>query len=140
MRRSSRCADAKRRNARAGALFVEILAAVLVLGLAGVGLVASYLSLHRLVSDGREMQVAVDDMRDMVERIHGTAFNSLATTFPAGVGVYTAVTGPYLLRNQQISIAYPAVTPDKREIVVTLTWQQGNRTRTVSSSTIRTSS
>ncbi len=132
---------------RIGSTFVELLVALFVLVTASSGLLGAYLSGHLLNEQARQERMAYEDMRDMMERIQATGFAALAATFPTGTAngggaptPYELIVGVYTLPNEQITVTYPVVAADRREILVTLTWTQRTRARTASVSTVRTSS
>jgi len=69
-----------------GILLVELLFAVGVLAVAGLWLFGAFTASLQLTSTSQEAAVAIEDMKDMLERIRSTAFNAnLPTTFPDGI-------------------------------------------------------
>jgi len=130
-----------------GFTFVELLLVIFVLVAAGTGILGSFLSTHLLTQYGRDTMVAMEDLKDMMERIHATPFTDLLTDFPAGDAngpagnAYTCIVGNngYTLSDQQITVTYPAQTATRREVLVTLSWTSRGRTRSAALSTVRTS-
>ena len=135
------------RGHQGGFTFVELLLVVFVLVAAGTGIFGSFLSTHLLTQYARDTMIAMDDLRDMMERIHATPFASLPTDFPAGDAdgpagnPYPAIVGngTYVLSSEQITVTYPSQTASRREILVTVNWQSHGRQRAAALSTIRTS-
>lgn len=135
------------RGRRGGFTFIELMLVIFVLAAAGTGILGSFLSTHLLTQHGRDTMVAVEDLKDMMERIHATPFTDLLTDFPAGDAdgpagnAYTAIVGNngYTLPGQQITVTYPAQTATRREILVTLNWTSRGRARSAALSTVRTS-
>ena len=129
---------------KAGATMVEIVLAMLVLVIAGGGAYLSHLYSHQLSEHANDSLQAVNDLDDMLERIHATAFNNLQADFPDGVadggGAYAAIVDGYTLPNEQITVTYPSATTVRLEMLVTVTWVTRGRARTASLSTVRTTS
>jgi hypothetical protein len=125
---------------------VELLLAIFVLVVAGTGILGTYLAAHTLSEYARQTSTALDDLKDIMERIHATPYLFLEDDFPDGVddggldNDYAAIVGGYTLEDETITVSYPVVTADQIEIVATLTWVQQGRDRSVSLSTIRSSS
>jgi len=132
-------------TAEHGATFVELLIAILVFIVAGLGIAGAYLSAQQLSDDAKSTMVAMGDLRDMLERIHATPFSSIPVNFPAntndgGAGKpYATIVGGYTLPGEQIVVQYPTQGPDRLEMIVTLSWSQRQRVRVMSLSTIRVS-
>lgn len=127
-----------------GFTFVELLLVIFVLITAGAGIIGSYFSTHYLSHYAKEVLMATDDLRDMMERINAAPFNALAASFPAGVAngtgnSYPAIVGGYLLPGESITVTYPSVTATKREIIVTVSWTSRGAARTSSLTGLRTS-
>jgi len=131
---------------RSGGTFIELVLAIFVFVLAGTGIVGSFLSAHQLSDHAQNTAIAIEDLRDMMERIHATPFANLLTQFPAGVPdggagtPYTTIVGGYSLGSEQITVTYPTQTPDAVEVVVTVNWIQAGWSRSTSLSSWRTSS
>ena len=150
---------------RRGITFVELLFVVFVFVAAGAGIFGSYLSSHYLAYFARDTMIATEDLKDVMERINSTPYNTLfdcaaGTTleqFPVGVANGPAQNryvnivsgnGQFPLRNEQITVTYPNLAacvggsiPGRAEILVTVTWTSlSGRQRTLAVSTIRTSS
>lgn len=130
-----------------GVTLVELLVAIMVLVVSAVGLLAAYQSAIHLTEVAQQANVAVNDLRDMMERIENTAFANLQNEFPngavngvvgAGTEKYGAVIGGYTLSNEQVTVTHlPNTGADPRELVVQITWTNRGRTYQRSLSTIR---
>lgn len=131
--------------ARRGATFVELLLALLVFIVGLGGVLGAFLAANELGEHAQEVMVVLDDLKDVLEEIHATPFESLPTRFPAGVAnggannPYATMVGGYTLPAEQITITYPAQSSDRAELVATLTWVHRSRLRALHLSTIRTS-
>ncbi|MBI3320946.1 MAG: hypothetical protein HYZ91_01610 [Candidatus Omnitrophica bacterium] len=124
-----------------GMTLVDLLVAVTVAVIGGVWLLASYHSILHLTEVSQQSMVALNDLKDMMERIKTTPFTQLTTTFPTGVaGAYNGIVGGYTLPNQQITVTHqPNTSADPRELVVQVTWTNRNRNYQRSLSTMRAS-
>ena len=135
-----------RRN-EIGVTLVELLLAISVLVIAGVGLLGAYHSALHLTETAQQATVAVNDLKDIMERIKTTPFTQLQASFPSGAAngpggaqAYTNVVGGYTLPNEQITVTHsPNTAADPRELIVRLTWTNRGRTYQRSVSTIRAS-
>lgn len=159
------CNLPRRLASRRGITFVELLFVIFVFVAAGAGIFGSYLSTHYLAYFARETMIATEDLKDVMERLNSTPYNTLfdcaagtqLEQFPSGVANGPAqnpyvnivsATGQFPLRNEQITVTYPNLAacvggsiPGRAEILATVTWTSlGGRQRTLSVSTIRTSS
>ena len=133
-----------RLNSDQGLTMVELVIAIFVFSVAGMGVYSSYLSSSQLIQDSTNHMRAVEDLGDIMEQIQATSFDDLLATFPAGIADggasdYEALIGGYTLEDEQITVTYPAQTTGRVEVLVTLTWVSRNRAYTRSLSTVRTS-
>ncbi len=134
---------------RAGFTLVELLFTILILVISGLGILGAYTSSFKLVRVAQQTNIAMNDVRDIIERIKSTSFTQLTTNFPNGaangiVGTgadkYGVIIGGYTLPTEQITVTYqPNTTADPVELVVQLQWTSGGRTYQQSFSTIRAS-
>jgi hypothetical protein len=93
--------------------------------------------------------VALNDLRDVMERIKTTPFTSLQQDFPNGApnGVlgggaerYGVVIGSYTLPEERITVTHhPSAAADPREMIVRITWTNRGRTYERTLSTMRAS-
>jgi len=131
--------------AQRGATFVELLLALLVFIVGLGGVLGAFLAANELGEHAQEVMVALDDLKDVLEEIHATPFENLTSRFPAGVAnggasnPYATMVGVYALPGEQITVTYPAQSGDRLELVATLAWVHRSRLRTLSLSTVRTS-
>ena len=134
------------RAAMHGMTLIELLLAVFVFVAAGAGIVGAYLSTHYLSQHAKETMIALDDLNDMMERVHSTPFTALGGRFPNGVAngswanPYSNIVGAYRLGSEQITVVHRNPGSDPLELIVTVSWTDRTRARTASASTIRTSS
>ena len=128
-----------------GLTLVELLLAVVVLVVAGLGVLGAYQASFELAEVGEQSMVALNDLKDMTEQIKGTAFGAIQANFPNGVAngnggnPYPSVVGGYSLTQEQITVAYPNPGTDPLEIIVQISWTNRNRTYNRSISTVRAS-
>ncbi len=137
------------RNGLKGFILVETLVAIGVVAIAGVWLMGAYQSSLQLAQVSEQMSVAVNDLKDMMERIKTTSFANLQTDFPngavngivgGGADKYGAILGGYTLANEQVTVTHvPTTAADPRELIVQVSWTNGGRTYQQSVSTMRTS-
>ncbi|MBI2104360.1 MAG: hypothetical protein HYT90_02090 [Candidatus Omnitrophica bacterium] len=122
-------------RSRAGMTLVELLCGIGVLVIAGMWLLGSYHSALHLTEVSQQTTVAINDLRDMMERIKATPFTQLQASFPHGVAngpggarAYPSVVGGYTLPAEQITVTHsPNATADPRELTVQLTWTNRGR-------------
>lgn len=113
---------------------MEIMLVATIMLVAILSLWQVYIKSMHAVGQAREKSIAVDDTRDVLEKIRCVNFNNIVTEFPDGGLVSEAVTGEFLLRNEVIVVTYPQGTlADPLEINVTTSWE-GRDTRNYTSS------
>jgi hypothetical protein len=129
---------------------VELLFAIVAVVLGGVWLLSAYnYSLH-LSEVAQQSNVALNDLRDMMERIKTTPFTQLANDFPNGVAnggapdrygvIINGAVGVYTLTNEQITVTHsPTTAADPREMIVVVTWMNRGRQYQRQISTVRAS-
>ena len=129
-----------------GSLLVELLIGFGAMVIAAVWLLTAYHSSLQLTEVAQQAAVALDDLKDMMEKIKSTPFAQLATDFPNGTangGVpdkYGTVVGGYSLQTEQVTVTHqPNAAADPRELVVQVTWTNGGRTHQRRVSTMRSS-
>ena len=137
------------RRETGGMTLVELLLGIGVLVLSGVWLLGAYQSSLHLTETAQQTKVALNDLRDMMERIKTTPFTRLDDDFPngapdgmvgAGPNRYAAVVGGYSLPDERITVTHtPDPAADPRELVVQLTWTNRGRAYQRSVATVRAS-
>lgn len=138
--RARRCARLANRR---GSSLVEILLALVLFVIAGLGIVGSYIAMNDFSDYATKSMRAVSDLQAVTEHIQSTPFQNVTTVFPAsvadgGVGKpYASLIGGYGLQGEQITVTYPSQTADRFEVTVTLSWTHRNRTLTKVFSTVR---
>jgi len=128
---------------------MEVLVAVLVMVVAGLGLLGAYESAFQLRETSERSSLAIEHLKGMMEQIKATPFNQLTTNFPsgavngiigAGAEKYGAIIGGYSLTNEQITVTHqPSTNADPRELVVQVSWTTGGRTYQKRMTTLRSS-
>ena len=132
-----------RTTSQRGSSLIEILLALALFVIAGVGITGSYMAMHDFSDYATKSMRAVSDLQALVEHVQSTAFQNVATVFPAGVAdggagkPYATLIGGYSLHNEQITVTYPNQTADRLEMTITLSWAHRTRTLTKVFSTIR---
>ena len=137
--------DGKGQPSNAGMFLVELLVAIFVLVAAGSGILGCYLSTNYLSEEAAQTLKASEDLKDLMERIQATPFNTVLTLFPdgiadgGGVSNYQTIVGNYSLPSEQITVTYPTQEKDRLEVLVSVAWTQRGRQRSLASSTLKTS-
>ena len=136
------------RNDR-GVSLIETLLAFTVVIVAGISLMVAYQSAIHLTEVSQQSNLALNDLRAMMERIKTTPFTALNANFPtgavngivgAGPDLYTGVVGGYGLGTEQITVTHtPNTAADPRELVVQVQWINRGRTYQRRATTMRTS-
>lgn len=147
MRHQAGCAESvsarRPRRPRSGMTLVELLIGVAILLVSSLSLLAAYRYALELSEVAHQSAVAVNDIKDMLERIKTTSVANLQTDFPDGVAntaAYTTVVGGLTLSGEQITTTHsPSPTADPRELIVQVTWTNRGRTYQRSLSTLRSS-
>lgn len=112
-----------------GMTLIEVLIAVLVFSVALGALLNSLVAIVDLVDLSKDKTVANGDLKNMLERIKATPFDSIPTRFTDGLAdgpaanLYTNIVGGYTLRNEHITVTYPNPNSDPLEILIRLNWQ-----------------
>jgi len=119
-----------KKNSR-GFTLVELLLATLILVIAGVAILESFIVDAYFSSINKERTAAMTDLSNMMEAIISTPFNSIPTLtkFPngttdgPGINPYADIVGGYTLKNEDITVRYVNPASDPLEITVTLRWK-----------------
>ena len=128
-----------------GMTLVEVMITTLVFVSAVVALGGAIISCVNLIDITREQDVAVTDLKNIMEKIRATPFDSITTQFPDGLthgpggDAYANMLEGYSLTNEAITVSYADVSSDPLEILVTITWQsKRGRAYSASMATMRT--
>ncbi len=126
------------RSSRRALTLVELLLALLVLTVAGVGILGAYQHALHLTEVSEQSGLALNDLKDMMEKIKSTPFTQLTAVFPDGAvnGIvgggpdqYSAIVGGYSLVQEEITISHePSPAADPREFIVEIAWTNRGRT------------
>ena len=123
-----------------GLTLVELMIVSLVLAVTIGALLVVFVNALNQIVLSKEISIATDDLRDILETIKSTPFANIVAQYPNGSSIAASVIGGFLLPNESISINYPRGTnADPLEINVTVTWlSKDKRTRTQSFNTLLT--
>jgi len=125
-------------NSKSGLTLVEILFAALIITIAAVAIIQSYLSNIYLSDVNKEETIAQMQLTNMMEVIKCAPFSDIIVNFPNGVAGgttgnnYANIVGGYVLRSEQIVVSYVNPNSDPLEITVSVSWQDRrgiNRTK-----------
>jgi len=111
-----------------GVTFIELMIAILILSIVVGAAMRAYQYHIQLSETAKETAQAVNDSRDIMERIACAPFNQIETDFPDGIADgtatndYEAIVGGYLLNSEHITVSYPSPGTDPLEIVISVTW------------------
>ena len=127
-----------------GMTLVEILVATAVFTIAMAGLLNTFFTLMYLFQVTESYEVAIADLRDVMEQIKATAFTDILADFPHGItggpsgAPYSAIVGNYTLTNENITVTYANVAAEPLEIKVSVQWSDSKgRLQQVSTSTLK---
>ena len=118
----------KRANKNGFAL-VEILLATLIIVIAGVAILQTFLLGAHFSLVNKDRTIAMTHLGSMMETVISTPFNSIVAKFPDGVAdgpgsnLYTNIVGGYTLKNEHLTVSYVNPSSDPLEITVALSWQ-----------------
>ncbi|MBU2540350.1 MAG: hypothetical protein KJ593_00450 [Candidatus Omnitrophica bacterium] len=123
-----------------GLTLVELMIVSLILVVAIVALLVVFINALNQIALTKEINIATDDLTDVLERIKTTAFVDLTTQFPDGAVINSTLIGGFLLQDEAIVVRYPQGTNvDPLEIEVELTWtSKDSRARSQIFKTLRT--
>ncbi len=120
---------------RRGLTLIEVVMAISVLVLLTASTIITMVPVSRQNRMSREMELAVTEVRNVLEKVHATPFNDLVTLYPPGL-----VLPINELNNGKLLISY--VNPDADPLVmqVELTWDSEESLGSVSRTfyTVRT--
>ncbi len=110
-----------------GISLIEVLIATLIFVATLVGVLEAYVYSVYLSQLNRDITIALNNARSIMETMRSTPMNSLVTRFPDGVadgpaGVYQSYVGGYTLSGERITVAYTDIAQIPLEAVVTVQW------------------
>lgn len=128
------------RRFKKGLTLVELMIAFLILAVAILAIWGVFIYALSNTIQAREMNIATDDLKDVLEKIKGTPFSNIVGNFPDGGAINATDIGGFLLNNESITVTYPqGTTGDPLEIVLTITWTgKGGRSYSQIFKTVRT--
>lgn len=95
------------KKANRGFTFLELMVTSFIIIVACLALLEVYAGSLNLVLRSREIDIATDDLKDVLEAINSTAFSNLPMDFPSGnLNNPASKIGALLLNNEQIQLAY----------------------------------
>ena len=98
---------------------VEVMIVAFILVIAVLSLLRVYISALDLASRAKEVNIATDDLKDVLEKVNSVPFASLTTDFPGNCclgpgctgttcpGGISIASGEFLLNNEKIEVSYP---------------------------------
>ncbi len=116
-------------NTKRAMTLIEVLIAALIFSLVLGTILGSLEAIVDFLDYTRDSSQSTADLKNMMERLRATPFDSLTTKFTNGVtdgpgsNLYTTIVGGYTLRNEHITVSYVNPNVDPLEIKVTNAWQ-----------------
>lgn len=108
---------------RKGFTLIEILIVCAVMGLTIIALLQVFISSLNLTIQAKETSIAIDDLKDTLEKIKNVPFSDLSTTFPDGNSINQNIIGGFSLQGESIVIRYPSgTTADPLHIRAQINW------------------
>ena len=108
---------------RSAVTLVEVMVVSALILIAVLSLWQTYVNAFKVSLASRELTTAVDDARDVIERLKSTPFVDIANKFPAGTAVDLAFAGGQTLNNEMIVVDYiNGTVGDILNITVTVSW------------------
>ena len=101
-----------------GFSLMEVAVAVTLLGVLAVSALLTIIPISRQTRVNRELEGAASAARNVLEQVHATPFNELATLYPDGTTI--AVEG---LESGEVAVSYPDPAADPLEMRLTLSWE-----------------
>ena len=102
---------------------IEVMIVAMIMIVAVVALWAVYVSSLDLTMQAKELNIAADDAKDVIEEIKNVNFANLTTVFTNGSAVDEATVGGFLLTDESIIVSYPdGTSADPLSIQVSISW------------------
>ncbi len=117
-----------------GFTLIELMFSVFICAFVLVAVIQALVYLTATVNSNKIRSQVFQDMQTTMERIGGTTFSNLTTTFPSGQALtntfVTNVLGGYKAVGESIAISYPGGTAiNPIEVLVTAQWSDRNAVR-----------
>ena len=121
-----------------GITLAEILLAMVIISVAALAVLQSYIADVNLSQVNKEDVVAAAHLNNVMEAIKCTPFSDITVDFPNGVAGgsagnnYADLVGGYALNNEQLTVSYINPNADPLEITASVTWRDirgANHTR-----------
>jgi prepilin-type N-terminal cleavage/methylation domain-containing protein len=119
-----------------GFTLIEVMVTALITSTAVAALLMVYINALNLIIQAKEMAIACDDVKDVLEKMKSTAFTDIPKVgnFPDNGLVAASVVGGFSLNNEQIRVALKRADgteanviisniPDPMLIEVTVSWR-----------------
>jgi len=112
-----------------GMTLVEVMVVAVCILVSIIALLSVFTMSLNFIVKAKELTIATDDLKDVLEKIRCTPFQDLAMVFPDGSSVNASAIGGFLLEDEDIVINYTnGETSDPLEIEVIVTWTSKNGT------------
>ncbi len=124
------------RKSNKGFTLIEVMVTACITVTAVAALLMVYVSVLNLIFQAKEIAIAANDMKAVLEKIKSTAFADIAKpgNFPDNAAISSTVVGGFQLTNEQIIVALkradgteidvtPSNMPDPLLIEVTVSWR-----------------
>lgn len=128
-----------------GFSLIEIIISTAIFVIAATAVLGTIISTVYFIDITRDKNIAVSDLRNIMEDMRATPFDHITTQFPDSVtdgpaiNQYPAILGGYTLINEHITVTYADAASDPLEIQITITWDdKRGRPYNISLSTFRT--
>lgn len=128
------------RKIRKSLTLIELIVVTFIIIMGIVPSLGAFVSSVVISRQAKELNVAIADAGDVLERINAVAFSDVPTVFPNGSLVSAATIGGLSLANESITISYPlGVAVDPLQINITVSWRgSDNRPYQETFTTLRT--
>lgn len=110
-------------NMKPGFTLMELMVAAGICAFLAAALISTMMVVNRQSTLIEEKRIAMDELKDVVERIAATDFANVTTDFPHGVEL--AKYNNRFLRDEKVFVTYENPLVDELQITVTITWTGG---------------